>query len=132
MRLDLKCQADAFEAFRSGQYKAVVVEGKRKTYDGTACINLRDILVVTNSNPNSRALFEVSQVIAYWGAATLDTALQDVKLRLGPESFYLAPNEKEGFLPMLYDGIHALIIKPHIRRTGEGGKYGGRAERTDN
>ena len=131
MKLDLRCQAEDFARFRAGEYKAVVVEGKRSIYQGTSSINLRDILVVADGNGSSRVLFEVEKVIAYWGAATLDTALQDVKTRLGPESLYLAPNERNGFLPMLYDGIHALIIKPHTRRTGEGGKYEGRAGRTD-
>ncbi len=117
MRLDLKCKTDEFERFKAGEYKAVVVEGKRKTYDGTHGINLRDILVVTDCNPSPRLLFEVSKVIAYWGAATLDTSLQDVKVRLGPESLYLAPNEREGLLPMLHEGVYAIMIKPYAKRS---------------
>ena len=116
MRLDLKCKSDDFERFKAGEYKAVVVEGKRSSYQGTSAVNLRDILVVTNCNDSPRLLFEVEKVIAYWGAATLDTALQNVKSRLGPESLYLAPNERNGLLPMLHEGVYAIMIRPYERK----------------
>ena len=138
MKLDLRCQADAFAGFKSGLYKAIVVEGKRKTWDNATNIGLRDVILVRNCDSQVRLLFDISKVVSYSGAATLETALKDVRVRLGSadyayedEPLYVAQNERDGFLPMLYDGIHALIIKPHTRRAGEGGKYEGRAGRTD-
>lgn len=134
MRLDLRCQADAFARFKSGLYQAIVVEGKKKTWDDTGSIGLRDVVLVRNCDSHARLLFDVSQTIHYLGAATLETALADVRARLGSSvdsydvPLYLAHNERDGFLPMLYDGIHALIIRPHTKKTGEGGKYGRRNE----
>ena len=63
MRLDLKCQADAFARFKSGLYQAIVVEGKKKTWDGAGGIGLRDVILVRNCNSQARLLFDIANVI---------------------------------------------------------------------
>lgn len=128
MRLELKCQADAFAGFRSGLFKVIMVEGRRNLWKIGSPVNLSDIVVVTNCDSDSRLVFQVYQVALYMGASTLKHALEDVnaQLHLGAENYeyphiYMAPNERAGLLPMLSEGIHAIMIKPYEKTTEGGG-----------
>lgn len=120
MRLDLRCRADEFARFKAGQYQAVVVEAARKDWSNGVDVKLKDVLVVMNGDSQSRLMFEVHKTVAYMGAATLEAAIQDARTRLGPanghDPLYVAQNERDGFLPMLHEGIYAIMIKPYDKK----------------
>ena len=120
------CPTDVFAGFKSGLYKAIIVTGTRKPGESGSNVNLGDLVVVTNCISQSRLTFEVSQLVKYMGASTLDTALEDLRARFnygeGSErsQFYLATNDGTGLLPRLNEGIYAIIIKQYKKkgRTG--------------
>lgn len=127
MRLELKCQADAYAGFKSGLFKAIIVEGRRNLWQIGSPVNLSDIVVVTNCDSDSRLVFQVYQIALYMGASTIKHALEDVnaQLHLCAENYestriYMAPNERAGLLPMLSEGIHAIMIKPYEKKPTEG------------
>ena len=135
MRLDLKCQTDEFAGFCSGLYKAIIVEGKRKLWEYGTRVKIGDSVAVTNCISPAPITFEVSQVINYMGAATLETAIEDARCRLGSSAegyeflrIYTPPNGRDGFLPSLAEGIYAIMLKKNI---SEGEQIGNGSEHSD-
>ena len=126
MSLDLKCDADAFAGFSSGLYKAIIVEGKRKTWEYGTGIRLGEEVVVRNCASPAYLQFKASQVITYMGAAKIETAFDDVRSRIaGSEGYedlriYLAENGMASLMPHLNEGIYVIMINPLVN-TGNGG-----------
>ena len=118
MRLDLKCKEDVFAGFKLGEFKSIIVEGSRKQWEFGSYVNLGDLVFVTSPKSKSPVVREVSQFIRYAGAATLDTALEELKKEFGFAiegreicKFYLAPNEVLGFMSYLYEGVYAITTR---------------------
>ena len=129
MKLNIECQTDEFLGFKSGLYKSIVVTGGRKPWENGYDVNLGDLVVVKNGHSPRALTFKVSQLIRYSGASTLETALDDLKERLGSSgeayenaTFYLAPNAETGSMPFLTEGIYAIMIEHYSKGAARGDK----------
>lgn len=129
MSIDLKCDADAFAGFSSGMFKAIIVQGKIRPWGYGTRINLHDSISVRNCSTPAKLDFTVSQLVTYMGAATIETAIDDVRRRFieGAEGYedlriYVAPDNTPGFAPRFYEGIHAIVIRPSDINSNGGGE----------
>ncbi len=117
MSIEIKCDADAFEGFSSGLYRAIIVEGKTRHWEYGATVKKGDAVVVRNCTSPFKMQFEIAGLVMYIGAATVRSAFEDVKNRLGGAEgyedtrIYLA-EDALGFAPRLREGVYALMIKP--------------------
>ena len=119
MRLSFKCETYEFQRFKNGNYAAMLIVGTRKLYEHAYKVDLGDIVSVSNCVSNESLSYRVSQISKYMGASTPESAMNDLKSRLGlaesaaleDSPIYFARDSNPERVPFLPEGIYALIIE---------------------
>ena len=136
MILNFKCETDEFLKFRDGMYTSILIVGTKKPYEHAYKVDLGDIVAVSNCVSDESLAYRVSHISKYSGASTPESAMNDLRARLGLPAnsqycpIYLADDINTGKVPFLHEGIYALIIERYKGRiSAKGGKNQGKNPR---
>ena len=131
MILNFKCETEEFLKFKNGMYTSILIAGTKKLYENAYRVDLGDVVAVSNCVSDETLTYRVSHLIKYTGASTHESALGDLRARIGltdiqgTESIpiYVASDKPGSPIPYLYEGIYALLIERYRNRTAaKGGK----------
>ena len=130
MILNFKCETEEFQKFKNGMYTSILIVGTKKPYENAYKVDLGDVVAVSNCVSDETLSYRVSQLFKYMGASTQESALGDLRARIGladsqkAESIpiYVASDKPGSPISYLYEGIYALMIERYRNRTGKGGK----------